>query len=192
MDDPRRSSAGRRVRARVARTALIAVIAVAGLVATPGAASAAGAVKPFVDCSRQHANGTHTVVLGYENTSTSTITIPVGLSNTVAPAWYDGGQPTAFEPGVHRGAFSVTVSGLDYVAGGSWLVGVNSALFGTAWEPFIQDCPPSTELPADGNEIGPVIALAAAGVVGALVVRRVRRRASGRTGGGQEQEAVDA
>jgi hypothetical protein len=38
-------------------------------------------------------------------------------------------------------------------------------------------CPPSTELPEEGNGTGPAIALVVAGLVGAVGVQRARRRA---------------
>jgi hypothetical protein len=166
-----RSSRVRRPRARVTRAALVAVIAVLGLLALPGTASAKGTVVPLLDCVVTNRDGSWTAVFGYRNTSSSTVTIPAGARNKVTPATYGTPQPTTFRPGTHRGAFTVTV---PRGGGPMWhLDGTNlAARHGSATA-----CPPSTELPEEGNGTGPAIALAAAGLVGVVMVRRANRRA---------------
>ncbi len=94
MDGLLRSSRARRLRARAPRAALVAGIALVGLAASPGTASAAG---------------------------TDTLD--------------------------HRVAASAS-----------------------------RVCPASTDLPEEGNGTGPAIGLAAAGVVGAVLVHRTRKR----------------
>ena len=166
-----RSSTVRRGRARVTRAALVALIAVVGWLALPGTASARGTVVPLLDCVVVDRNGSWTAVFGYENTSSSPVRIPTGARNKVTPVTHGTPQPTTFQPGTHRGAFTITV---PRGAGPMWhLDGTNlAARLGTA-----PVCPPSTQMPAEGNGTGTAIALAAAGLVGAVCVHRARRRA---------------
>jgi hypothetical protein len=165
------SSSARSARAGVIRIALVAVIAVAGVLALPGTASAKGTVVPLLDCVVTNADGTWTAVFGYRNTSTSAVSIPSGPRNKVTPVTYGAPQPTTFQPGTHRGVFTVTV---PRGAGPMWhLDGTNlAARAGSATA-----CPSPTELPAEGNGTGVVIALACAGVLGVVLVRRAGRRA---------------
>jgi len=166
-----RSSRVRRLRAGVARAALVAVIALVGLLALPATASARGTVVPLLDCVVTDRDGSWIAVFGYQNTSSSTVTIPVGARNKVTPATYGASQPTSFRPGTHRGAFTVTV---PRGGGPMWhLDGTNlAARVGSA-----RPCPPSTELPEEGNGTGPAIALATAGLIGGVMVHRANRRA---------------
>jgi hypothetical protein len=165
------SSSARSARAGMVRIALVAVIAVAGVLALPGTASAKGTVVPLLDCVVTNADGTWTAVFGYRNTSGSAVSIPSGARNKVTPVTYGAPQPTTFQPGTHRGVFTVTV---PRGAGPMWhLDGTNlAARLGSATA-----CPPPTELPAEGNGTGMAIALAGAGVVGLALVRRAGRRA---------------
>ena len=166
-----RSSGVRRLHARVARAALVAVIALVGLLALPATASAKGTVVPLLDCVVTNRDGSWTAVFGYRNTSSSTVTIPVGARNKVTPATYGAPQPTTFRPGTHHGTFTVPVT---RGGGPMWhLDGTNlAARVGSA-----RACPPSTELPEEGNGTGPAIALTAAGLVGGVMVHRANRRA---------------
>ena len=165
------SSSARSVRAGIVRVALVAVIAVAGLLALPGTASAKGTVVPLLDCVVANDDGTWTAVFGYRNTSGSAVSIPSGPRNKVTPVTYGVPQPTTFQPGTHRGVFTVTV---PRGAGPMWhLDGTNLA----ARPGSATACPSPTELPAEGNGTGAVIALAGAGVVGLALVRRAGRRA---------------
>jgi hypothetical protein len=171
MDGLPRSSPARRLRARASRAALVAVIALIGLVTVPGAASAAGTVTPLLDCIVKNGDGSWTAVLGYRNTTRSAVTIPVGADNQVTPAPYGDPQPTVFEPGVHRGAFTVTV---ERGAGLVWHLDQDNLI---AHFDSAAACPSSTELPEEGNGTGPAIGLAVAGAVGAVLVHRANRRA---------------
>ena len=165
-----RSSAVRR--ARVGRGALLAVVATVGLVAVPGTAAAEVGVEPLVDCHVQHRDGSWTAVFGYDNRTGTTVTIPVGELNQITARGYDSPQPTTFEPGLHRGVFSVTVTG--NAAGVMWHLDTTNLAVRRGSGPV---CPSSTELPEEGNGTGPAIALLTAGLVGGVLVRRANRRA---------------
>jgi hypothetical protein len=180
MDGPRRSSRQRRGRARLARAALVAILALVGLVAAPGTAAAAagdGTITPVLNCLRQNSDWTYTAVLGYTNSARNTEKIPLGTWNSISPTRYNGGQPTSFSSGTKHGAFSVTLTRSEYMGGPYWYLDGKFVFFGWAWSNGVTACPPSTELPEEGNGTGPAIALAAAGVVGAFAVHRARRRA---------------
>ena len=178
MDGLPRSSPARRLRARVTRAALVAVIALVGLLASPGTALAVGEVTPALDCVRKNSNGTYTAVLGYTNRASVPITLPVGSRNKVAPASQDGRQPTTFQPGTQRGAFTMTLTSSEYTRSGNyWAIDGNIAYIGQVLAPNAATCPASTELPEEGNGTGPAIALTAAGLVGGVMVHRANRRA---------------
>ncbi|WP_139177281.1 hypothetical protein [Geodermatophilus siccatus] len=165
------------MRTRATRAALVALIVVAGLLALPGTASATGTVVPLLDCVVTNRDGSWTAVFGYRNTASSPVRIPAGPRNKVTPVTYGAPQPITFQPGTHRGAFTVTVS---RGAGPMWhLDGTNLA----ARLRSATACPPSTQMPAEGNGTGTAIALMAAGLVGAMVVQRARRRAPAGLGG---------
>ncbi|WP_336026628.1 hypothetical protein [Geodermatophilus sp. FMUSA9-8] len=170
---------GRRTSSRTP-VRLLATAAVAALVAllvalVPGTAAAAPNrsdppdVVPVLDCVLTRADGSWTAVFGYDNRTGATVTIPVGPANQVTPTRYGTPQPTTFEPGLRRGVFAVTVTG----GGPMWHLGSTNlaARQGDA------ACPPSTQMPADGNGAGLPIVLAAAGGAAALLLARARRRA---------------
>ena len=167
-----RSSTARRTGARVPRAALLAVVAGAGLVAVPGTASAGTTVEPLVDCYVQHDDGSWTAVFGYDNRTGSRVTVPRGELNSVTARGYQDPQPTTFEPGLHHGVFSVTVTGNS--AGFVWHLDRTNLTVRRDSGPA---CPSSTELPEEGNGTGPAIALAAAGLIGGVLVQRANRRA---------------
>lgn len=182
MDGPPRSSTARRLGARASRAALVAVIALIGFVAMPGTASAAERIEPILDCHRQNTDGSFTVVAGYVNPGAAAQTIPLGRSNRITPTRLDGVQPTTFQPGTHHGAFTVTVTKAEVDARARWELGSVVLNYKDA-AAASRVCPASTELPADGNGIGPAIALAAAGVVAGVLVHRAKRRVSALTPG---------
>jgi len=165
--DSRPSS--RHARGLLLRAALVAVVAVVALVAAPAAASARGTVVPLLDCVVTNEDGSWTAVFGYRNTAGSAVSIPTGPRNKVTPATVGSPQPTTFQPGTHRGAFTVPV---PRGAGPMWhLDGTNlAARLGTA-----TTCPSSTQMPAEGNGTGTVIVLGAAALVGTVVLLRERR-----------------
>jgi hypothetical protein len=168
----RRSSTVRQLRSRATRAALVALIVVAGLLALPGTASAKGTVVPLLDCVVANRDGSWTAVFGYQNTAGSPVRIPTGARNKVTPVPYGSPQPTTFEPGTHHGAFTVTVA-----RGGGPMWHLDGTNLAARLDPATA-CPPSTELPEEGNGTGPAIALVVAGLVGAVGVQRARRRAT--------------
>jgi hypothetical protein len=175
MDGLSRSSSARRRGSGPARAGLVALVAGVCLVAVPGSASGAVKIDPIVDCYVQNSDGSFTVVIGYANPGGAR-TIPLGTSNRVHPSRLQGVQPTSFLPGTQHGVFSTTVTGAEVAAGARWELD-GRVLDYRDVSRTAPGCPASTELPEDGNGTGPAIALAFAGVVGAVAVRRVRRRA---------------
>jgi hypothetical protein len=172
------NSAGRAARYGV----LAALVALVALVTGPGVAQAAGTVVPTVSCYQPNSDGSVSVLLGYDNTSGVTQTIPRGANNVISPSAYDGAQPTTFAPGSHPGAFALTVSSGD-VFSANWTLDGSSLSSATA----VNQCPAGTSLPADGNGLGMTMVMLAAGAVaaGALLVSRLRgRRAASALGSG--------
>ena len=179
MDGLPRSSTARRLRARASRGALVAVLALIGLVASPGLASATGGtytVKPILNCYQENADDSWTVVVGYVNSSRKTVDIPRGPLNQAHPSTFASLPPTSFKPGTVNGAFTAKVSLADLYAGARWVLDGYTLDYRAAAHSS-QVCPSSTELPEEGNGTGPAIGLAVAGVVGAVGVQRARRRA---------------
>lgn len=182
MDGPTRSSTARRVRTRATRAALVAVIALIGPVAVPGVASAAATytVKPVLNCYKENPDRSWTVVVGYVNSSRTTVSIARGGDNQAFPSKFATLPPTSFKPGTVNGAFTAKVSVSDLYAGARWVLdGYTLDYRAAAGSSSV--CPSSTELPEEGNGTGPAIALAAAGVVGGVLVHRAKRRASALT-----------
>ena len=74
-----------------------------------------GPVVPIFEGWYRNRDGTFELSFGYFNVNTvETLEIPLGADNFIAPAEFDGGQPTRFEPVPdsdrrHWGAFTVTV-----------------------------------------------------------------------------------
>jgi hypothetical protein len=66
-------------------------------------------VAPFLEGWYTNPDGTFTYSFGYLNLNGDTVEIALGERNVVEPAEFDGGQPTVFFPGRHRGMFTVTV-----------------------------------------------------------------------------------
>ena len=180
MDGPPRSSTARHLRGRAGRGALVAVIALVGLVASPGIASATGTytVKPVLNCYKENADDSWTVVVGYVNNSRKTVDIPRGPDNQAYPSKFASLPPTSFKPGTVKGAFTAVVSLSDLYAGARWVLDGYTLDYRAA-ATSSQVCPSSTELPEEGNGTGPAIGLAAAAVVGAVLVRRSRAVARG-------------
>jgi hypothetical protein len=188
MDRPSRSSTARRGSARALHLSLAVGVAAVGLVAVPATASAspAGTVTPVLDCYVDNRDGSWTAVFGYRNTTATPVTIPVGPDNKVTPTTYGTPQPTTFQPGLHHGVFSVTVT---RGAGPMWHLDQDNL---AARRKSASACPSSTELPSEGNGTGPAIALAVAGAVGAVALHRARRRTRTATGLPSPVERDDA
>ncbi|WP_138731693.1 hypothetical protein [Modestobacter excelsi] len=173
-----------RRRAGAARTGLVAVIGLVGLLAAPGTAVAqSGVVTPLFECvTKLHGAAGWTALMGYSNSSNAPVTWAVGPENVLRPSARNGEQPTTFQPGVHRGVFTVaftTGNSVSWTVGGSSVVATMNA----------KRCPASTELPAEGNGTGPAIVLVGAGVIGAVALHRARRRplpTTVRTEGGRD------
>lgn len=170
----------RPLRHRAGRLAATAAV-VAALVLTSGAAAAAPNrsgppdVVPLVDCVTTHADGSWTAIFGYDNRTGSTVDIPVGPANRVTPRSSGTPQPTSFRPGVHHGAFQVTV---QRGAGPMWHLGRDNLAARTA----DTACPPTVQLPADGNGTGLLLATGAASLAGAVLLLRHRGGAGRRPG----------
>ncbi|MGY1615703.1 hypothetical protein ACI797_03060 [Geodermatophilus sp. SYSU D00691] len=144
----------------------------------PTPAPDTGEVVPIVDCIEQEDDREYTAVLGYASTHRNTVTIPLGADNTVLLA--RDRQPTSFAPGTHHGVVSVRIT----FVGALWVLDGNAVYVAPGRAPA---CPDETQMPAEGNDTAPALALAGAAVVGALLVRRARTRlAGGRTSSEQE------
>jgi hypothetical protein len=84
------------------------------VLAAPGVASAAFDVTPTIDCldaAGTSADGDPMVTawFGYDNPNAAEVDVPLGSDNiTLQPPNFRNGQTTAFEPGVHRRAWSTT------------------------------------------------------------------------------------
>ncbi|MGY1813020.1 hypothetical protein [Blastococcus sp. SYSU D00820] len=165
-----------RIGAGLARIGAIGVIAALALVFTPGTASATATVAPIVDCYRQNTNGTFTVVLGYSNTTGSRKTYAYGPANQVYPTRLQGQQPKQFEAGTFHGAWTVTLTYDEiFNQNARWIL--NGTTLQYAWYvQYATVCPPTTQMPAEGNGAGTAIGLSAAGLAGAVVLVRFRRR----------------
>jgi hypothetical protein len=167
-----RTSRPRRLAAR-AVPAVLAAAAALTTAAGPALADPAdgltpghGQLTPLLDCVTRSGSG-FTAVLGYANSGTATEHAR-GADNAISPAALDGAQPTKFSSGTHHGVFAVTVTG----SSATWTLEGTTLVIG----PTSAACPPGTELPAEGNGTGPVLALVAAGLLGGLVVARARSR----------------
>jgi hypothetical protein len=88
-------------------------------------------VQPIVESVVPLGNGTYSATFGYNNSSSTAITIPVGPQNGFSPDPAGRGQPTLFLPGRHRNVFTVIFSGapITWSLGGAVLV-VSSATSG--------------------------------------------------------------
>lgn len=148
---------------------LLALCCFAVPLAGPGVATATPAsVIPVVDCITVDRSGDFTAVLGYSNPSSVSVTIPHSSKNKLTPTRYDGNQPTTFLPGRQRGVFSVRIT----TPHAKWMLQGSTVVIDTK----ASRCPPATEMPGTGNGTGPAIGLLAAGVVGFVLLQRVRKR----------------
>lgn len=171
MNGLSRSPGAQQLPARVSRAALVAAIACVSAFGAVGTASAAGPVTPLVECvTKLNGGAGWTALLGYSNSSPDPVDVAVGPDNVLQPAASNGDQPTSFEPGAHRGVFVV-----PFQTGNSVTWRVSGTLVTATMNS--KRCPTSTELPEDGNGTGVVIALVAAGAIGAVALHRVHRQA---------------
>jgi hypothetical protein len=155
--------------------------------ADTGTSTATGTVKPILDCYKDNGDGSWTAVIGYVNSSGGTRKIPYGSLNMGYPAKFQGLQPTTFKNGTQHGVFVARITASDLWSNARWELD-GSVLNYQASFTSSATCPSSTQMPADGNGAGPVIALAVAGAAGAVVVHRVRRRTAAEAGPTQDSD----
>jgi hypothetical protein len=164
-----------RIRTRLARLGAIGVIAALAMIMTPATASAAPTVTPIVDCYRTNSDGSFWVVLGYKNTGVSR-NIARGPSNQVYPSRLQGQQPAGFNSGTVHGAWTVRLTYSEiFQQNARWELDGYTLRY-SQYVQYATECPPTTQLPADGNGLGTVMALGGAGVVGAALIYGSRRR----------------
>jgi hypothetical protein len=167
---------GSRIRARFARLAAIGVIAALTMIFTPGTASAASDVAPIVDCYRDNGDGTFWVVLGYQGPANGQKKYDYGPANQVYPTRLQGQQPNVFYSGTVHGVWTVKLTYAEiFQQNARWILNGTTLQY-SYYVQYATVCPPSTQLPADGNGTGTAVALGAAGVVGAAMLYRFRRR----------------
>ena len=106
----------------------------------PYTVTIAPTVVPKVTCKILNANGSYTVRFGYENTTGSVVTIPVGANNTFTSGAANRGQTTVFQPGVVNNAFSVTFASAGAFTGWS-LKGPDGASRGVVPSVLLPNCP---------------------------------------------------
>lgn len=173
--------------ARLARAAAgIAGALLCVLATTASPAQAHNNTKPVtvtLDCVIAGTDGTYRAVFGYDSPTTK-YTIPAGTSNFLYPKALNGIQPTKFEIGAHRGAFTTSAIPNDQQV--YWIVYTSSA-HPTSYaiaSATSKACAPPVSLPADGNGAGPAIVVAVSVVVVFLMLalrRRTPARASAST-----------
>jgi hypothetical protein len=152
----------------LARYSLALCVFAVPLAGTSIAAAAPSPITPIIECVVVHPSGGFTAVLGYSNSSSASVTVPRGPANKLTPTKYDGNQPTTFLPGRQRGAFSVTVNHPSV----KWkLQGLTLHIDDNATR-----CPPSTQMPEQGNGTGIVVGLLVGAAVGVFLIRRMQRR----------------
>jgi hypothetical protein len=171
-----RTTTGSRLRARLARLAVIGVMAALATVVTPGTSSAAS-VTPSMDCYTVHDDRSRTLVLAYTNSEPVARVIPLSSRNQLSPSRVDGAQPTSFAPGTTHAAFTVRVTETELRTAVWTLDGTRLNLQSAVG--YSPRCPAGTQLPADGNGMGTAMAFGGAGVVGACMLHRSRRRLAG-------------
>lgn len=66
-------------------------------------------IAPFLEGWYDNEDGTYTMSFGYSNFNDDVVYLPLGETNMIEPAEYQGLQPTTFLPGKHRGVFAVTI-----------------------------------------------------------------------------------
>lgn len=181
---------GSRIRARFGRIAAIGMIAALATVFTPGTASAATDVTPMVDCYRDNGDGTFWVVLGYQGLASGQRTYSYGPTNTVYPARLQGQQPTVFYSGTVHGVWTVKLTDDEiFRENARWILNGTTLQY-ARYVKYATVCPPSTQLPADGNGTGTAVGLGAAGLLGAAMLYRVRRRMTRPSAGSPSVDAA--
>ncbi|MGZ8764991.1 MAG: hypothetical protein ACXW2C_04750 [Acidimicrobiia bacterium] len=122
-------------------------------------------LTPIVECSfKDPGTGLYNTVWSYRSGG-SRDTIPVGWYNYFTPGKIDRGQPTVFEPGLHKNVLITTHSGSL-----TWVLGLRKA---TAPG---RDCD-HNPVPITGAGLSSIVTLfAVGGLLGVVLVIRSRRR----------------
>ncbi len=157
---------------------LSAVVVGVGAVLGMSGVAMAATVQPFVSCYWQNPDGSITVAIGYTNSSSNTLTYPVGALNYITPAPQDRGQPTVFLAGTHNNVWAPTISQADLSSGADWVVNGYAVSTGVGSLPAC----PTKPVPISGGAGGVVAFGAIAVLLGAAGYARSKRlRARRRT-----------
>jgi hypothetical protein len=153
----------------------VAVLTLIGVLAAPGAASAAPKmVTPLLDCYVVNGDGSVTVVLGYTSTWPNQVSIPLANGkNYIDLGDFSSQLPTKFEAGTHHGVATLHLSQAD-LAGLSWYLD-GTTLDVAAASRNAGECS-ATQLPALANGAALVLGVGLAGVAGVVMAQRARRR----------------
>jgi hypothetical protein len=91
---------------------------------TPPAATLAELrrVRPVLKCVEKTGTNTYSAHFGYTNSSSASISIPIGFFNRFFPSPINGGQPTVFSPGTQPDVVRVPFNRTGAVA---WILGVS-------------------------------------------------------------------
>jgi hypothetical protein len=158
-------------RSRLRAAGAVAAVASGLVLAVPASAFAAGTVTGTVSCYWPNADGTTTFSVGYVNSGTTTVTIPVGTNNYTSPAPQDRGQPTVFLAGTHANVWAPTLSAADLGNNPNWFInGVATSYTGT-----LSQCA-AKPVSVNGSTAGYLGATAAVVGVGLFVLASPRRR----------------
>jgi hypothetical protein len=174
---PARAHRSGRLRRRLTWPALVGAFAAVIVSASPGMASAVTpTVTPLLDCYAQNSDGSWTAVLGYTSTYATTRSFPIGTTNTFNPTALNGPQPTSYLTGTRHAAFTVRVTPAQVSAGVTWTL--DGHVLNYAAAAYASGICTPQQLPALGNGALMAGVLLAAGVVGYVMIRRIRRRAA--------------
>ena len=153
-----------------ATAVLITLLAALALSLVPGSASAAGTVTPLAECYTSNSDGTWSVVLGYTNNSSRTVTIATGSNNSFSPSGKNSSLPTTFKSGTQHSVARVVLTNAELNQGASWYLDGTRVSASSGLSPCT-----ASQLPMLANGAAVVGLVVIAGVIGAVVVRRQRR-----------------
>jgi hypothetical protein len=128
-------------------------------------------VTPFVDCVTVYKDGSFGALFGYTN-SAGPITLTKGSANSISPSNLDGPEPENFKAGTQHGVLALKIpAGVTAI----WKLHGDRTATAKA-DGSSPACTPPLSLPLEGNGLGLVLGLIAAGVGGAFFIRRVSAR----------------
>jgi hypothetical protein len=128
-------------------------------------------VTPFVDCVTIYKDGSFAALFGYTNDS-GPITLTKGSANSISPSNLDGPEPENFKAGTQHGVFALKIpAGVT----ATWKLHGDRTATAKA-DGSSPACTPPLSLPIEGNGLGLVLGLIAAGLGGAFFIRRVTAR----------------